>query len=206
MIAFSSPVKPRPKRRKKVPDSLIYEVLDGQPIYRKGYKDVLNKTKKTEDIMGSSMLQWVIVSYIFQILVKGLDGTKFWFATGEPGLHIDRNSNLAGDILVYRKDDLPPGTFTVHYASTPALLHIEVDVTADVGEQDANEYLQKKVDKLMQFGTGKIIWVFTATKKVLEVTNSRQWQWYSWDEPVVLTGGVSFCIGDYLRAEGIVVE
>jgi hypothetical protein len=42
----------------QVPDSLIYEVTEeGKPIYYKGYKDVLNKTKTHEKIITESQLQ-----------------------------------------------------------------------------------------------------------------------------------------------------
>lgn len=30
-----------PKKAAKIPESLIWEVLDGMPLYRGGYKDVL---------------------------------------------------------------------------------------------------------------------------------------------------------------------
>ena len=41
----------------KVPNYLIYEVVKGEPIYYKGYKDVLNKTKTFEEIIMDSTLQ-----------------------------------------------------------------------------------------------------------------------------------------------------
>ena len=41
----------------KVPEALVYEVVDGKPIYYKGYKDVLNKTKTFEEITMESQLQ-----------------------------------------------------------------------------------------------------------------------------------------------------
>ena len=43
--------------KENIPDSLIYEVMDRQPIYYKGYRDVLNKTKTREEIMACSGLQ-----------------------------------------------------------------------------------------------------------------------------------------------------
>lgn len=41
-----------------IPDYLVYEVLDGQPLYYKGYQEVLAGRQKLEDIMGSSVLQF----------------------------------------------------------------------------------------------------------------------------------------------------
>ena len=50
------------KLARKVPEYLIKEVLDGIPIYYKGYKAVLRKEKTLESIMGASGLHVIIVS------------------------------------------------------------------------------------------------------------------------------------------------
>lgn len=48
--------KPRQRNRAKaIPESLIYEVIDGKPFYYEGYKDVLANKKTSEEIMGVSL-------------------------------------------------------------------------------------------------------------------------------------------------------
>ena len=49
---------------KKIPTVLIKEILDGLPIYYKGYKEVLSAEKTLDDIMGTSTLQFLLVSYL----------------------------------------------------------------------------------------------------------------------------------------------
>lgn len=44
-----------------IPESLIYETLNGRPLYYKGYRDVIAGDLKPENIRGSSDLQSVIV-------------------------------------------------------------------------------------------------------------------------------------------------
>ena len=39
-----------------IPALLIYEEIDGRPIYYRDYRDVLNGTKEPSDIMGSSTM------------------------------------------------------------------------------------------------------------------------------------------------------
>lgn len=39
-------------RKRKIPDSLVREIIDGKPFYYKGYKDVLRKKKTKEDIIA----------------------------------------------------------------------------------------------------------------------------------------------------------
>ena len=43
-IAAPEDIKVIETSEQLIPKELIYEVLDGKPIYFKGYKDVLNKT------------------------------------------------------------------------------------------------------------------------------------------------------------------
>jgi hypothetical protein len=40
------------KKRRKIPDALIYEIVDGRPIYYKGYRDVLSGKTNLESAMS----------------------------------------------------------------------------------------------------------------------------------------------------------
>jgi hypothetical protein len=64
------PVVEKKPRRKAVPAFLVYEEMDGKPIYRKGYKEVLAKKKSFEEIMGSSVLQTVIINALLRFLYR----------------------------------------------------------------------------------------------------------------------------------------
>lgn len=60
--------KPRQRNKAKaIPESLIYEIIDGKPFYYDGYKDVLANKKTSEEIMGASGLQSFIIQYLFNI-------------------------------------------------------------------------------------------------------------------------------------------
>jgi hypothetical protein len=60
----------------EIPDYLVYETIDGNPIYYKGFKDVLKKLKTPEEIMGCSSLQGIIISCLLSFLYKNLDTQK----------------------------------------------------------------------------------------------------------------------------------
>ena len=89
------------KRMPEIPDYLIWEVLDGQPLYRRGYKDVLSKLKTLEQIMGTSSYQAAITAYLNRLLIKNLDEERYEVWTGEPGLHLKKNDNVSNDIVVH---------------------------------------------------------------------------------------------------------
>lgn len=42
--------------KRKIPEEFIYEIMDGKPIYYKGYKEAIKKHISAEEIMGSSSL------------------------------------------------------------------------------------------------------------------------------------------------------
>jgi hypothetical protein len=127
MIATKSGLRVR-KPREKVPEYLIYEIMDGQPIHYNGYREVLAGNKKLSDIMGSSTLQSFIVAYVLRVLMKGLSEDDYVILTSEAGLHLDRRNNLAGDILIFDSKTLPIEKIDEHYADVPPKVAIEVDI------------------------------------------------------------------------------
>lgn len=98
----------RPKQPADLLEMLVYEVMDGQPLYYRGYKDVLAGNKTAEEIMGSSTLQWVLASFFMKIMYCGLDEKKYWFASNEAGVHINHRNNLSHDVAIYDRAVLTP--------------------------------------------------------------------------------------------------
>src|ERR1700712_5355178 len=91
------------RRKRKVPDYLVYEVMDGKPIYYRGYQSVLNKTKTLEQIIGCSSLQAELISYILSVVYQFIDRSKYRVYTNEIGNHIDAGNNLSNDIAIFDK-------------------------------------------------------------------------------------------------------
>lgn len=97
MIASKSPRMVLPRiPAKKIPASLIYEIIDGKPIYYKGYEEVVNGTKTIEEVMGSSNLQSTIIEYLLMVLFKSIDLTKYRVLTNETGLHLSKKITYQG--------------------------------------------------------------------------------------------------------------
>lgn len=204
-IAYDTPRRPLPKPRRKIPESLIYEIMDGKPIYRKGYRDVLSGKKTLEEIMGASTLQSVIVSYLVILIGKFIDDNAYFVLTGEPGVHLDHRNNLANDIAIYDQMVLTPDKISKKYATVPPQIAIEVDIEADTAEITENGYIYKKTRKLFEFGVQKIIWVLTDPQVVLIATPERI-ETVDWDKDVEIMDGHSFNIGAYLVKKGIKID
>ncbi|MFN4144838.1 MAG: Uma2 family endonuclease [Runella sp.] len=205
MIAEKSPKSiPRQNRPlKRPPRSLVYEIINGQPVYYKGYQEVMAGSKKLEDIMGASALQAVIISYILQILFRFLDEKKYLILTNEPGLHLNKRNNLSGDILIYDRSIFSVKTADKHYLLLPPKIQIEVDTNADLKHFGTMEnYLTLKTQKLLDFGVEKVIWILSEEKKVLIALQKEDWLMIDWHKSVEILDGFSFNVGQYLKDEG----
>ena len=187
----------------KVPTYLIKEILDEIPVYYKGYKAVIRKEKTLEDIMGASGLQIFIVRYLFRLLDRNLDDNLFYVFTGEGGLHLDKGSNLSGDVLVFEKSMLTPDLIDTHYLNVPPLIDIEVDVEIDNSTFSDFEYIQKKTKKLLDFGTQKVIWILTKSKTIIVAEPNKDWLMIDWAKDVEVINNLHFNIQNYLVKEGI---
>ena len=202
---ISTEKKPVRKQR-KVPEYLIYEIMDGKPIYYRNYKSVLNRTKKFEDIIGSSALQGLLVSFIAGVLHKFLKEKEYWIMLNETGLHLDHRNNLAGDILVYEKSRLKGTDINTNYLQVPANIAIEVDTKADLSILTFQQYLKLKTTKLHNFGVDKVIWILTATRQVIVALPQQDWLIIDWNKDIEIIGAVSFNIGKYLQENGIELQ
>jgi hypothetical protein len=190
-------------RVRQVPEGLIYEVMDGKPVYRKGYRQVLSGQKTLEEIMSASTLQGILVSYLLRIIFRHYDEKNYFILTNEPGLHLNKRNNLAGDILIFDKKTLRPQDIDTHYAKVPARVHLEVDIAADTEKIGDMSYVTEKTRRLLAFGTGKVIWIFTAVRTVLVAEPEGPWRTISWRETVEIGNGAAFNLDEYLKKEGI---
>jgi Uma2 family endonuclease len=201
MVTFKNPVF-RKKPIANVPRYLIYEIMDGKPVYYKGYKDVLSGKKTATDIMGSSTLQSFIIAYLQRILYISLSEDIFTILSSETGIHLNKYNNLAGDILIFDNVTLPIESINQYYADVPPKIAIEVDIWADVEDFGIEGYVHKKTQKLLDFGVEKVIWVTTATKKVMIATQNEDWQVKDWNKNIEVMEGITFNIGEYLTKKG----
>ena len=196
---------PVSRSKRKIPDYLICEVLDGKPLYYKGYEDVLAGKKTVEEIMGSSSLQASIVYYLTAFIAKFIDEDQYNVLVSEPGVHLDRRDNVSNDIAIFDQAILPGANISKKYADVPPKIAIEVDISIDLSELTETGYIYKKTRKLLEFGVEKVIWVLTEAQVVLVATKERI-ETFDWDKNIELMDGQEFNIGAFLVKKGIVVE
>ena len=78
---------------KDIPKTLIYEEVNGVPIFYKGYKDYLSGQVELEEIMGSSKIQsFLVVELIF--FLKMHFAEMYYVLANALGLQFGKNSFL----------------------------------------------------------------------------------------------------------------
>lgn len=201
--AVSSKTK---SKRRKIPAYLVKETIDGRPFYYAGFRSVVSKRKTFEDIMPDSTLQIFIKMYLSFLMYQKLDLSKNWVFSGEMGLHIATGVNLSLDFAVVDMAACPPEKIAAKYLDVPPKVAVEIDVNVEIDEGAFNvweDFIIPKINKLHVFGTQKVIWIFTKSKKIVLAEAGKKWETFDWDKDVEILDGVVFNIAGYLAEKGI---
>lgn len=182
-----------------VPEVFIAEYLDGIPMYYKGYKKIINNPSQIEEIMGAGAIHSILLSYFIKLLVIKLDETKYWLMTGETGYKPEKKNHFNLDLAIYKKENLLPGVIGYEYVNVAPELVVEIDTSVESDEVTKDEYIFGKTQRLLQFGTGKVVWVFSKTKLVMVAEPNVPWQVYPWNTDLHLIENIQFNIDTYCR-------
>ncbi|MDB5242297.1 MAG: hypothetical protein JWP57_2922 [Spirosoma sp.] len=200
VTVITAPIK---RRKPGVPSYLIYETLNGRPLYRRGYRDVVAGKRKPAEIMGSSSLQAALVATLVMFLGRTINRKRYLVVTNESGVHLDRGNNLSNDIAIFDKSaDL---FLTNKYFDTSPLVAIEVDVNIEPEEFEGKEsgYVYEKTERLLDFGVERVIWITTQPKKIFFATRTAAWLTQDWDVEVPVLDDVVLNLARLLTEEGI---
>ena len=195
--------KRKPKIR-KIPSYLVYEEMNGKPLPYKGYLDVLSGKKKFEEIMGSSSLQSIIVYIIGLYIGNKINRKKYYVGSNEAGLHIGVGENLANDIAIYERENT---ILDDKYFTRAPKIVVEIDIKIDLSDTEwTNEwdYVIEKSKKMLDFGTEKVIWITTKSKKIFVSSSTERWYMVNFDEDIPLFDNVTLNLAQILVDEDIV--
>ncbi|GAB4045800.1 Uma2 family endonuclease [Spirosoma litoris] len=195
-------VTPEIAAPQQIPSYLIYETLNGRPLYRKGYKEVLAKRKTPGEIMGCSDLQAIIVSALHAFIYNHTNRKAYWVVTNEPGLHIQLGDNLSNDIAVYEKEKV---TVKGKFFDVAPKVVVEVDIKVDLEAFPAMEqdYIYEKTQAMLNFGTERVIWITTKSRKVFVATKDEPWITLNWDATIPVLDAVTLNVAAILTEEGV---
>lgn len=165
----------------EIPNSLIYEMVDGKPIYYKGYKEYLKGKLQIEDVMGSSLLQSAIITGLL-VLLYPVYGNKYHLLSNELGILFKKNSWRSADLVIIEKEKLGEKILQNKYLDIAPKIVVEIDTKADLSEiEDTFGYYHKKTKQLLSFGIEKVIWIYTDLQSVL-IADKDDWQIIDWNK------------------------
>ncbi len=201
MAVVKKSFREKRKGRKKIPDYLVYEILDNKKIYYRDYKKVLSGELPPEAIMGSSDLQGWIIFLISSFLSQKLDLKKYMVLLNEVGYFYTPSRSkkwLNLDITIVSKEKLqkPQGT----YLKIPPEVVIEVDTKADLSEI-GNEYYIAKTERLLKSGIKRVIWIFTDVKKIQIAEAKKPWIIVDYDYEFEIIDGINLNLEKLIKEE-----
>lgn len=195
-----------PVQTEAVPDYLVKEEIEGIKFYYKGYKDVLNKIKTKEEIMGCSSIQSFIIEYLYFVLFEAKVNKKYRIFSNESGNHFAHRSNMQFDIAIYEKALLTGDKITRKYVQgIPPTMVIEIDLDVELegtGMKSSKDFLKFRTKNLLKYGVQRVLWILTKPKKVL-IAQGESYEFVDWDNDIELLEGVHFNIAKYLAEEGV---
>jgi len=185
----------------KIPHNLIYEMDEGKPIYYRGYREVLNKTKTAEQIMGSSILQSLLIFLIQKKLITLLDN-NFLILPSELGFKFAKKSWRNLDLAIYDKRNLSDLSilYVDKYIEIAPEIVIEVDTKAALDDlPDPSSYFQRKTDQLLNHGVKKVIWIYTASQKIMIAEQNKPWSIDEWTKDLEVFKDIQINIEQLLK-------
>ncbi len=187
--------------RERLLKALTYEMVNGKPIYYRGYQKVLQGEIPLEGVMGSGVLQATLIAIILRYLFQNLP-KDYITLTNELGFFVSPKSFRALDIAVYRREDIKKPS--KGYAKKPPVAVIEIDTKADLSDYENFEaYMYEKTQELLDAGVKKVVWYITKVKKVLVAEKGKYWITADWDFDVGITEEVKLNLEKLLKEEGI---
>lgn len=196
------PVK-RSSRRQALKKTLVYEIVDGQPVYYKGYREVLSGAKTKEEIMGDSSLQAWLKLRIAMVLFQQLHSKGFEVTNGEQGLKLGKKHRRDADIAIFRRENF---SLSKHYAQLPPDAVVEIDVEAETENNSEMEYVLRKVADYFAFGLQKVVWVFTLEQRTLVFAPDQPPLTLAWKDEVEVIAGAKFNIAKMLKESGLNIQ
>jgi len=186
------------ERDQRLLELLTYEVVDGKPIYYRGYKDVLEGKKRPEEVMGSSILQAHIVKVIVVFLTREIEPKGYEVLPHEIGVKVGENWRLL-DIGIFRKDEIKEKLQNPTYSEVPPVVAIEVDTKAELENMTFMEYVGGKVEDLFDIGTQRVIWILTKPRIVMVFERGKEGRILTWEDEVEVLEGLRFRLLDLVQ-------
>ncbi len=137
-------------------------------------------------------------------IFNNINRKKYFVGTNEAGLHLWIGDNLANDIAIYERENV---ILNDKYFEKAPKIVIEIDIKINLSDTEwTNEwdYVVEKSNKMLDFGTEKVIWITTKSKKIFVSSSTERWYMVNLDEDIPLIDNCTLNLAKLLQEEDIV--
>jgi len=187
-------------KNKKLLKELIYEEVNGKPIYYKNYKLVIKGKKALEEVKMSSPIQSKIVSLILYFLISRIDKSRYEILSHEIGVRT-KLGKRAIDIGIFEKIEVNKFIEKSSILPICPIIAIEIDTKAQLKEDEYMNYIYDKANDLLNSGTEKVIWILTKPKIILIAQKEKSWEIKKWNDDIEVMENIKFNLNRLLKEE-----
>ena len=187
-------------KNKKLLKELIYEEVNGKPIYYKNYKLVINGKKSLEEVKMSSALQALILKLLSSFLENVIDKRSYIILYHEIGVKT-KKSLRSIDLAVFNKQNIKPYLNKDKILPICPIIAIEIDTKAQLKEGEYMNYIYDKANDLINSGTEKVIWILTKPRIILIAQKEKSWEIKKWNDDIEVMENIKFNLNKLLKEE-----
>ena len=165
-------------------EDLIYEIIDGKPIFYSKAHTVMQELLLVDELKFSESSQPGILSAISQFLWDHLPEADFQIFTNGVGYEPDHNNHLELDIAVCPRSLMKGQNISKALTTPPDLVVLKDSVAGIDDPSRLLGYFHEKIKKIMDYGTTRLIWINTISQTITIAEQDTYWRTVDWEEEV----------------------
>jgi hypothetical protein len=187
-------------KNKTLLKDLIYEEVNGKPIYYKNYKLVIKGKKTIEEVKMSSALQALILKLLSNFLEEALEKKNYIILYHEIGVKTKKGTRSI-DLAIFKKQSIKPYLTKSKFLPICPIIAIEIDTKAELKEGEYMNYIHQKANDLLNSGAEKVIWILTKPKIILIAQKEKAWEIKKWSDDIEVMENIKFNLYKLLKEE-----
>ncbi|MCI5084183.1 MAG: hypothetical protein MRY78_20955 [Saprospiraceae bacterium] len=179
-------------------EDLIYEVIDGKPVFYSKAHTVMQELLLVDELKFSESSQPGVLSAISQFLWDNLPEDEYQIFTNGIGYEPDSENHLVLDIAVCDKEKMEGQNLSKALQVAPELVILKDSVAGIDDPTRLLGYFHDKIRKLIDHGTERVIWINTISQLMTVADDDGNWYTVDWEEEIEWINGLEMTLEDML--------
>jgi hypothetical protein len=180
-------------------EDLIYEIIDGKPIFYSKAHTVMQELLLVDELKFSESSQPGVLSAISQFLWDNLPESEYQIFTNGVGYEPDDSNHLELDIAVCRQAAMKGQSLTKPLKVAPELVVLKDSVAGIDDPSRLLGYFHEKIKKIMDYGTQRLVWINTISQTItIAEQDNAHWRTVDWEEEMAWIFDLRLSLEDVL--------